>query len=787
MNRSVFVSLLVANACLASAQDHPSLFLTKGQSYSQADFDAGTVPEMIELRGGSTAQVHDGILVVENNGPRETPFPRPVLHYKDVPDEFVCHMRIKMDGNTYHPKNPWLDIGGMHRNHFRFDENQVLFSSESKELSKRTIDNGRVGNMLPLNEWLHVTIEIEKNRIGLSINGVTQIYRDPNIEIGAARKIGMKAICGGKLHVDYIRVWEPLPELKERTRPNIIAILTDDQGWGDLSIHGNTALHTPHIDQLARGGASLDRFYVSPVCSPTRAEFLTGRHHVRCGVYSTSEGGERVNRDETMIGEVFRDAGYRTAAFGKWHSGMQYPYHPTARGFEDFYGFCSGHWGNYFSPMLEHNNQMVQGSGFIIDDLTNRAMDYVEQHQTEPFFVYLPYNTPHSPMQVPDRWWKKFKDMQLPANHPKVQPNYLEHTRAAFAMCENIDWNVGRLMGKLDELSLAENTIVIYFSDNGPNGNRFNAGMRGRKGSTDEGGVRSPLFVHWPSKIKAGVNIPEICSAMDLLPTLADLAGIEIASSKPLDGLSLAPLLLQTYEERQTDVRWKDRTLVHHWNDKVSVRTQQYRLDHAGRLYDIPRDPSQSHPINESEPGVAAKLKRVANDFRATMLREFGKDFDTRPFVIGHPDAKRTQIPARDGIAHGNIKRSNRFPNDSFFRNWSQLEDSITWNCEVGQAGTYQVDIFYTCPASDVGSTIELTFDDQSLIGKIVDAHDPPLLGMRQDRFKRIESYVKEFKRMTMGKIELREGEGVLELKAKEIPGSQVMDFRLMLLTRMEP
>jgi len=159
-------------------------------------------------------------------------------------------------------------------------------------------------------------------------------------------------------------------------RPNVVVILTDDQGWGDLSLHGNSQISTPNIDQLALDGARFEHFYVSAVCSPTRAGFLTGRHHVRSGVYSTSQGGERINADETTIADVFRAAGYHTAAFGKWHSGMQYPYHPNARGFDEFYGFCSGHWGNYFSPMLEHNGQIVKGNGFIVDDLTTRAMDF---------------------------------------------------------------------------------------------------------------------------------------------------------------------------------------------------------------------------------------------------------------------------------------------------------------------------------------------------------------------------------------------------------------------------
>lgn len=564
------------------------------------------------------------------------------------------------------------------------------------------------------------------------------------------------------------------------SRPNVIVILTDDQGWGDLSIHGNTAIETPNIDRLARAGARFDRFYVSPVCSPTRAEFLTGRHHIRCGVYSTSAGGERINSDETMIGEFFKRAGYQTAAFGKWHSGMQYPYHPNARGFDEFYGFCSGHWGDYFSPMLDHNNDLVKGNGFLIDDFTERAMDYIEKHQDAPFFVYLPYNTPHSPMQVPDRFWSKFKKMELKQDHPKKKNEKVDHTRAALAMCENIDWNVGRLLAKLDELKLAENTIVLYFCDNGPNGDRWNGGMRGRKGSTDEGGVRSPLFIRWPAKIKADTEVHPICSAMDLLPTLAELADVDTTGGKPLDGISLVPLLYG----RERD--WPKRTLVNYWRTKVSIRTQRYRLDTNGKLYDMINDPGQQTAINSTLPETVAALKQVADDWRKTMMGRLGPNSDDRPFVIGHPGSKRTQIPARDGIAKGNIKRSNRFPNDSYFYNWTSLEDSIIWNGQVARTGRYQVELFYTCPKADVGSTIELSFNDSRMIETITEPHDPPLTGMDHDRFKRIESYVKDFKRMTLGTIHLKAGEGILRLKALEIPGSQVMDFRLMLLTRLE-
>ena len=180
-------------------------------------------------------------------------------------------------------------------------------------------------------------------------------------------------------------------------KPNIVIILTDDQGWGDLGITGNTNLATPNIDAIAKNGVMFDHFYASPVCSPTRAELLTGRYFPRLGVYSTSSGGERLNLNETTIAEVFKEAGYATAAYGKWHNGMQPPYHPNARGFDDFYGFCSGHWGNYHSPMLEHNGEIVQGEGFIIDDLTNQGLDFINRNKERPFFLYLPYNTPHSP------------------------------------------------------------------------------------------------------------------------------------------------------------------------------------------------------------------------------------------------------------------------------------------------------------------------------------------------------------------------------------------------------
>jgi arylsulfatase A-like enzyme len=565
---------------------------------------------------------------------------------------------------------------------------------------------------------------------------------------------------------------------KTQTQPNIILILTDDQGWGDLSISGNTNLTTPNIDKLAETGVTFDRFYVCPVCSPTRAELLTGRYHVRGGVYSTSRGGERLDLDETTLANVLKEAGYATAAYGKWHNGMQAPYHPNTRGFDDYYGFCSGHWGNYFDPMLEHNGEIVKGDGFIIDDLTNHGLDFIDKNKDNPFFLYLPFNTPHSPMQVPDKWWAKFENMDLGLRNRDQERENILHTKAALAMCENVDWNVGRVTAKVEELGLAENTIIIYLSDNGPNGWRWNEGMKGRKGSTDEGGVRSPLFMKWEGKFKAGKTIIQIASAIDLLPTLKDLAGIESISEKPLDGISLKPLLLEKNPE------WNDRLVINNWRNKTSIRSQQFRLGNDGKLFNMENDPGQTVDISAEEPEIFKQLTQAREKFETEVYSELPKT-DTRTFPIGYSGYKFTQIPARDGVAHGNIKRSNRHPNCTFFTNWISTKDSITWEAEILADGDFEVEIFYTCPAEDVGSTFELSCGKEKVVGKITEAHNTPLTGMENDRDPRIESYVKDFKPLTIGTIHLTKGKGVLTLKALKIPGSQVMDFRLLMLKRI--
>jgi arylsulfatase A-like enzyme len=587
------------------------------------------------------------------------------------------------------------------------------------------------------------------------------------------RRDFLKSVCVGTLAA---AVPFQAKAAKANKRPNVVIILADDQGWGDLSVHGNVNLKTPNIDSLARDGALFDRFFVCAVCAPTRAEFLTGRYHSRGGVRGVSTGQERLNVDEKTIGDTFKAAGYATAAYGKWHNGTQYPYHPNARGFDDYYGFCSGHWGNYFDPILEHNGKIVRGKGFIIDDLTDHALKFIDKNKNRPFFCYLPYNTPHSPFQVPDKFYARFSDGPIEMRNRDPKLEQLDKTRCVLAMCENIDWNVGRVLRQLDKLKLTENTIVIYFSDNGPNSWRWNDGMKGRKGSTDEGGNRVPCLVRWPGYIKPGTKIPQIAGAIDLLPTLADMTGISIVGTKPLDGVSVKPLLLGQAK------KWPDRMIFSHQRGRVSVRTQRYRLDHTGKLFDITIDPGQYQDISKKKPKVASKLREAVARWKDEVLPKSQKD--DRPFTVGYPEFPTSILPARDGISHGNIKRSAKAPNCSFFTNWISPSDKITWDIEVANSGNYQAVIYYTCAEENVGSTVELNFNGNRIQGKVTKANDPPLVGEEFDRCSRgSESYVKNFQPLKLGEFRLEKGRGLLTLKALNVPAGQVMDVRAVLLT----
>ena len=568
--------------------------------------------------------------------------------------------------------------------------------------------------------------------------------------------------------------------LAAETKPNVIVILTDDQGWGDLSLHGNTNLKTPRIDSLAKEGAQFEHFYVCAVCAPTRAEFLTGRYHPRTGVRGVSTGQERLNLDEVTIADTFHAAGYKTAAIGKWHNGTQWPYHPCARGFDEFYGFTSGHWGEYFDPPLERasrdgKTEIVRGKGFIADDFTNETLRFIEANKAQPFFCYLTYNTPHSPFSVPDEDWNRHKDNPVKMRGADGEKEDLQVTRAALALCENLDRNIGRILDKLTELKLAENTIVVYFHDNGPNSVRWNGGMKGKKGSVDEGGVRSPLFVRWPAQIKPGTKIGGIAGAIDLLPTLTALTKTPLKSTLPLNGENLSKCLLG---EAANPPR---RVLVSHQNGKLSIRVDKFRLDDKGSLYDVVTDPGQKNPIAHGFDHPGHLAKQVAAHFRQDVLSKI--QTDTRPYPAGYTEFPVTYLPARDGNSTGTVKRTGPAPNCSYFTNWTSKDDRITWDIDVHTAGKYEIELFYTVSEADVGATVEASFAGKTISCTVKPAWDPPL-NEKDDRVPRKgESYQKEFRPLLLGIVELPAEHGKLVLRATEIPGKQVMDLRMIRMT----
>jgi len=314
--------------------------------------------------------------------------------------------------------------------------------------------------------------------------------------------------------------------------------------------------------------------------------------------------------------------------------------------------------------------------------------------------------------------------------------------------------------------------------------------MKGKKGSTDEGGVRVPFFIRWPNHVTAGLKIPQIAGAIDLLPTLTDLAKVPFAPTKPLDGRSLKPLLTA---QGALPADWPEREIISMQaggkKTQLSVRSQGFRLDAAGALYDMAADPSQTRNVADAHSEEARRLKAIAAQFASELPRNFGADAPL-PYPVGY--AKTTQLPARDGVAHGTIQRSAKAPNCSYFTHWTSLSDRITWEIEVGEKATYEAQVYYTCKAENVGAEIELSFGDSELnpasfkIRKTVtDVHDPAGYGPEKDRSPREqESDVKDFKPLVMGNISLPAESGQLVLRALKIPGKEAIEVRYVILKK---
>lgn len=492
-------------------------------------------------------------------------------------------------------------------------------------------------------------------------------------------------------------------------RPNVLLMITDDQGYGDLSIHGNTMIQTPQIDALARQSVRLTNFHVDPTCSETRSALMTGRYSCRAGVWHTVMGRSILGRTEYTMAQEFAAHGYRTAMFGKWHLGDNFPYRPHDRGFQECLyhggggvGQTPDFWGNdYFDDTYFRNDGRPEPQqGYCTDVWFREATRFIEGNRDRPFFCYLATNAPHAPYNVDPKYSQPYVERGV----PQPMANF-------YGMIANVDENVGRLLKKLEEWKLADNTILVFMTDNGsaagtppgnPNAGKkkrqegswpgFAAGMRGQKGSQYEGGHRVPCFIRWPAgRLQVDRDMNSLAAHFDLLPTFMALCNMNPPADVHFDGTSLAGEL-----RGDQDGSVVGRTLVVHsqrvdqpekWR-KCSVMTQRWRLVDGKELYDLPADPGQTSDVAAEHLDVVAKLRTFyENWWKDVSSGVMSQGFDKyASILLGAKEANPTSLNCMDWhteLAQIPWSQSNIAGNPD-------AEANGFWAVEVAQPGKYE-------------------------------------------------------------------------------------------------
>lgn len=473
-------------------------------------------------------------------------------------------------------------------------------------------------------------------------------------------------------------------------RPNVVLVITDDQGYGDLGCHGNPVLKTPNIDRLFRQSVRLTDYHVAPTCSPTRAALQTGRWTNRTGVWHTIMGRSILRADEVTMGRVFADAGYATGLFGKWHLGDNYPYRPEDRGYTEVLRHGGGgvgqtpdYWDNaYFDGTYFHNGRAEPVEGFCTDVWFDHAQEFIraQRQSDQPFFACISTNAPHGPMHAPESASAPYADL------PTSVANF-------FGMIANIDENLGRLRALIDEQGLADETIFIFTTDNGTaaGGRVFNAGMRGTKGSAYDGGHRVPLFIYWPGGNLVGPrDVGTITAHIDVLPTLIDLCGIDAPEDVQFDGRSIRSLLEAAADEPSP--HWPNRILITDsqrvkdpikWRNS-SVMTDRWRLISGEQLYDITADPGQQSNIAAKHPEVVHNLREFYEAWWKELEPTFAED---AAIVLGHPAENPTSLSSHDWIT----SRMAPWNQAQIREAMSGEEDTGYWNVDVVEEGEYEI------------------------------------------------------------------------------------------------
>ncbi len=498
----------------------------------------------------------------------------------------------------------------------------------------------------------------------------------------------------------------------QNDRPNIILIMTDDQGYGDFGFTGNPYVHTPTIDQMVNGSTLFTNFYVSPVCAPTRSSLMTGRQSVKTGVYDTYNGGAIMDTREITIAEMLSANGYATGIFGKWHLGDTYPNRPTDQGFEVSLIHNAGGMAqvgdpntyfkeqSYFDATLWKNNTLIQTEGYCSDVFTTATIDFIEKNKNQSFFAYLSFNAPHTPLEVPQEYYDKYKDLNLDSDYftdkgypmPAMTEKDKEDARKVYAMVENIDDNISRLIASLKTNQLLENTVIFFLTDNGPQQRRFTAGFRGQKGTVYEGGVRVPFLIYPRQNDLERIHSPT--AHIDIFPTILQLCKIKYEHS--IDGLSMLPLF------QNNTSGFNNRSIYHHWTrgyltpyQNIAVRQGDFKLvghvDYNAtlekfELFNLRDDPFEQHNIIQSHRVEAEKLKINLDNWIETEVWTIQAD---PKILVGSDKENPTLLNRNDAKGQPGI--------------WAQDEIYGYWDVEVVSSGVYNFKYTFLHNFGDAG------------------------------------------------------------------------------------
>ena len=462
-------------------------------------------------------------------------------------------------------------------------------------------------------------------------------------------------------------------------KPNIILIITDDQGYGDIGYNGNPHIKTPNLDLLATNSMRFNNFYVSPVCAPTRSSLLTGRYSLRTGVTDTYNGGAMMSNDETTLAEILKENNYQTGIFGKWHLGDNYPFRPTDQGFHESLIHLSGGIGqvgdftnyykgnrSYFDPILWHNNEQKKYEGYCSDIFTDEAIKFIEDNKSNQFFCYLSFNAPHTPLQVPEKYYDLYKnvDPSVISESEKIsmtEKNVLDAKRI-YGMVTNIDDNIGKLVSKLKELNIDKNTILIFMTDNGPQQFRYVSNLRGLKSSVYNGGIKVPFYLSYPKIHDAGLDIDNFSAHIDVLPSLLDLCDIETPKNIKIDGKNF---LNKSTEERSFFSYWTRKSPELYQN--MSFNKGNYKLVgntnydssiERFELFDIDNDPYEMENLIENKKELAIQMKLEMDNIYNELINS--KNIKNKPrIIIGSEFENPTYLNRNDASGQRGIWAQN--------------------------------------------------------------------------------------------------------------------------------